>query len=62
MLKKLINVNNVLFIIFSAGLTMGLLAQWLNYPGKTFQVIGTLIMAGAMVFWTYRVKGRGKEE
>jgi hypothetical protein len=54
MIKKLINVNHLLFIIFAAGLTMALLAQWLLYPGKVFQVIGTSIMFASMLFWTVK--------
>ena len=54
MIKKLINVNHLLFIIFASGLTMALLAQWLLYPGKVFQVIGTSIMFASMLFWTFR--------
>lgn len=55
MFRRLIHVENVLFILFMAGLTMALLAQWLCYPGKAFQVVGTLIMACSMMYWTYRV-------
>lgn len=51
-MKKIITFNDVLTIMFFAGATMGLLAQWLSYPGKTFQVIGTLVMAVVVMIWT----------
>lgn len=54
MIKKLIHFDNILLILFASGLTMGLLAQWLSYPGKIFQVIGTLVMFIAALIWTYK--------
>ena len=54
MIKKLIHFDNILLILFASGLTMGLLAQWLSYPGKIFHVIGTLVMFIAALIWTYK--------
>ena len=55
MFKRLIHVEDVLFILFMAGLTMAFLAEWLYYPGKAFQVVGTSIMFCSMLYWTYKV-------
>ena len=54
MIKKLIHFDNILLILFASGLTMGLLAQWLSYPGNVFQVIGSLVMFVSMTVWTYK--------
>ena len=53
-MKRLISASQIMLLLFAAGLTMALLAQWLRYPGKGFQVVGTLIMFGVCLVWTYR--------
>ena len=53
-MKRLISASQIMLLLFFAGLTMAILAQWLRYPGNGFQVVGTLIMFGVCLVWTYR--------
>ena len=53
-MKRLISASQIMLLLFFAGLTMAILAQWLRYPGKGFKVVGTLIMFGVCLVWTYR--------
>ena len=62
MIKKLFYFDNILAIIFFAGLTMALLAQWIVYPGKVYQVVGTFMMFIAMITWTFSGKKGGKKK
>lgn len=61
MIKKLFHFDNVLTIIFFSGMTMGLLAQWLVYPGKTYQIVGSFMMFIAMVVWTFSKEEGGEK-
>lgn len=58
-MKRLIHFENILMIIFASGLTMAILAQWLIYPGRAFQVIGTFMMFIAMFTWMLAEDKRG---
>ena len=51
-MQRLIHFENVLVIIFAAGLTMTILAQVVAYPGKAYQIAGTFMMFLAMLTWT----------
>lgn len=51
-MKKLIHFENILVIVFASGLTMSVLAKWVDYPGMTYQVVGTFMMFLAMLIWT----------
>jgi uncharacterized membrane protein len=58
-MKKLIHFENILVIIFASGLTKACLAQWLMYPGKAFQIVGTFMMFIAMFIWMLTEDKRG---
>lgn len=53
MIKKLFNTGHLLLMAFFAGLTIAALGQWLQMPGKGYQVAGTLMMFVASLIWTY---------
>ena len=58
-MKKLIHFENILAIIFASGLTMAILAQWLMYPEREFQIVGTFMMFIAMFTWMISEDKRG---